>query len=305
MATTSIEWTRGTDGTPGVAWNPTTGCDQVSPGCDHCYALAMAKRLKGMGSGKYQRDGDSRTSGPGFGVTMHPDVVDAPLRWRKPRRVFVNSMSDLFHQDVTDSFVAEVFVVMAMARQHTFQILTKRHARMRALLSSSRWIVLCDEAQSRVINRIPSGPLRRQKERQWWREITGPLPNVWLGVSVENQKWADIRIPDLLDTPAVVRFVSAEPLLGPVRLRFSRCREHDLPGGMCTFSCPARTRLHWVITGGESGPGARPVDLGWVRSIRDQCGKSGVAFFHKQHGGIRPKSGGRELDGRTWEEMPI
>jgi protein gp37 len=236
---------------PGVTWNPTTGCDQISPGCDHCYALAMAKRLKGMGSAKYQRDGDPRTSGPGFGLTMHPDVMDAPLRWRKPRRVFVNSMSDLFHQDVTDEFVAEVFVVMAMARQHTFQILTKRHARMRALLSSPRWIVLCDEAQSRVINRIPSGSLREQKDRQWWREVTGPLPNVWLGVSVENQKWADIRIPALLDTPAVVRFVSAEPLLGPVRIRFSRCREHDFPVGMCTFSCPGRTRLHWVITGGE------------------------------------------------------
>jgi protein gp37 len=298
VSTTAIQWTD-------QVWNPTTGCDQVSPGCDHCYALTMAKRLKGMGSVKYQRDGDPRTSGPGFGLTMHQDVVDAPLRWRTPRRVFVNSMSDLFHQDVTDEFVAEVFVVMAMARRHTFQILTKRHARMRALLSSPRWIVLCDEAQSRVISRIPAGPLRRQKDRQWWREVTGPLPNVWLGVSVENQKWADIRIPALLDTPAVVRFVSAEPLLGPVRFRFSQCREHDLPGGgMCTFSCPGRTRLHWVITGGESGPGARPVDLGWVRSIRDQCGKSGVAFFHKQHGGIRPKSGGRELDGRTWDEMP-
>ena len=204
----------------------------------------MAKRLKGMGSEKYQRDGDPRTSGPGFGLTMHWDVVDAPLRWRAPRRVFVNSMSDLFHQDVTDEFVAEVFVVMAMARQHTFQILTKRHARMRALLSSPRWIVLCDEAQSRVISRIPAGPLRRQKDRQWWREVTGPLPNVWLGVSAENQKWADIRIPALLDGRTAhgpLREASIQARAGACAARARRRATAGMGGAGRRWVCRGRT----------------------------------------------------------------
>src|SRR5918911_1643535 len=175
---TSIEWTNET-------WNPTTGCDRVSDGCTNCYALTMAKRLKGMGAAKYQRDGDPRTSGPGFGVTVHPDVFDLPLRWRKPRRIFVNSMSDLFHDEVPDEVIARVWVTMAESFQHTYQILTKRHSRMRFLLSSEKFTSL----------------MRAAAHQMYWHgdiEVPGgyawswPLPNVWLGCSVEDQKRAEL-----------------------------------------------------------------------------------------------------------------
>ena len=269
---TTIEWTD-------VVWNPTTGCDRVSPGCDNCYALTMAKRLKGMGSAKYQRDGDPATSGPGFGLMMHSGALREPLRWRKPRRVFVNSMSDLFHKDVTDEFIAQVFVTMAMTHQHAYQILTKRHARLRTLLNST-------EFQDLVRGGLMDLGAYCDRWEPFW-----PLPNVWLGVSVESQKWANIRVPALMDTPAAIRFLSCEPLLGPLDLA-----QFPLPD--------------WVIVGGESGPNARPISPDWVRDLRDQCvngsiGPSGAAaFFFKQWGGIRPKSNGRELDGRTWDEMP-
>ena len=238
----TIEWTE-------VTWNPTTGCDRISKGCDNCYALALSKRLKAMGAEKYQNDGDPRTSGPGFGVTLHPDTLDQPYRWRTPRVVFVNSMSDLFHAKVPLAFVRQVFQVMADTPQHTYQVLTKRSARLRKLADKLDW---------------PS--------------------NVWMGVSVENSDQL-ARVDDLRSVPAAVRFLSCEPLLGPLT-------GLDLDG------------IGWVITGGESGPNARPVDPAWVRQIRDACQEADVAFFHKQWGGRTPKAGGRELDGQTWDEMP-
>jgi protein gp37 len=242
----AIEWTEAT-------WNPVTGCDRVSEGCDHCYALTLAKRLRAAGNARYQVDGDPRTSGPGFGLTLHWDVLDRPLSWRRPRLVFVNSMSDLFHRRVPVDFIAQAFDVMAKAERHTFQILTKRPGRMASVLRRLRPI---------------------------------PLPNVWLGTSVENQRWADVRIPQLLSTPAAVRFLSCEPLLGPLDL-------------LATIN-----RLDWVIVGGESGPHARVMAPAWARSIRDQCLAAGVAHFFKQWGGRTPKAGGRRLDGRLWDEMP-
>lgn len=238
----AIEWTEAT-------WNPTTGCDRISPGCENCYALTLAKRLKAMGSGKYQRDGDPRTSGPGFGVTIHEDALAVPYRWREPRVVFVNSMSDLFHARVPMDYVQRVFEVMAETPRHTYQILTKRASRLARVAGQLDW---------------PA--------------------NVWMGVSVENDSHTD-RIDDLRQVPAAVRFVSAEPLLGPLH-------DLDLDG------------IHWLIAGGESGQGHRPIDPQWVRSLRDQCAAASTAFFFKQWGGRTPKAGGRLLDGRTWDEMP-
>jgi protein gp37 len=238
----AIEWTEAT-------WNPVTGCDRVSAGCDHCYALTLAARLKAMGQPKYQHDGDPRTSGPGFGVTMHPAELDVPRRWRRPRVIFVNSMSDLFHPQVAPDFVARVFEVMAATPQHTYQVLTKRPKRARQLL------------------------------RGWT-----PVPNVWLGVSIEDDRVVD-RADVLREVPVAVRFLSLEPLLGPLP-------SLDLSG------------IGWVIVGGESGPEYRPMRKEWVLDLRDRCQAAGVPFFFKQWGGPTPKSGGRELEERTWDEMP-
>jgi protein gp37 len=238
----AIEWTQTT-------WNPVTGCDRVSAGCDHCYALALAARLKGMGQAKYQRDGDPRTSGPGFAVTLHPQELATPRRWRRPRLIFVNSMSDLFHPKVPAGFVAEVFEVMAATPQHTYQVLTKRPKRARQLL------------------------------RDWT-----PVPNVWLGVSVEDDTQVE-RADMLRDVPAAVRFLSCEPLLGPLP-------SLDLAG------------IDWVIVGGESGPAFRPMCTAWAAELRDRCVQAGIPFFFKQWGGRTPKSGGRLLEGRTWDQMP-
>lgn len=238
----SIEWTEAT-------WNPTTGCDRISPGCDHCYALTLAKRLKAMGAAKYQNDGDPRTSGPGFGVTGHPDALLVPYRWRQPRTVFVNSMSDLFHAHVPLSFVRDVFDVIRDTPRHTYQVLTKRSTRLRRLAGQLDW-----------------------------------PPNLWMGVSVEDADRLR-RVDDLRAVPAAVRFISAEPLLGPLT-------------GLNL------TGIHWVITGGESGPAARPCHPDWVRAIRDQCSTEQVAFFHKQWGGRTPKTGGRLLDGRHHDALP-
>ncbi|MFN2636840.1 MAG: DUF5131 family protein [Gemmatimonadaceae bacterium] len=281
MADTTIEWTDTT-------WNPTTGCDRVSPGCDNCYALTLAKRLKAMGSAKYQRDGDPKTSGPGFGVSSHADVLDEPLTWRKPRKVFVNSMSDLFHNEIPDRFIGEVFSVMGATPRHTYQILTKRHARMRSLLQ--RWTdhltIGCHCPSDEGGCSAPVDVLHGV-----W-----PLPNVWLGVSVENQEWANIRIPALLQTRAAIRFISAEPLLGPVSLsrwtldwdqdeQAYLCQMHGMPD--CTQDLACRG-LDWVIAGGESGPGARPMHPDWARSLRDQCEDAGVAYHFKQFGAWAP-----------------
>lgn len=269
----AIEWTDAT-------WNPTTGCDQVSPGCDNCYALTLAARLKKMGARAYQNDGDPRTSGPGFKLTMHPDRLDQPLRWQKPRRIFVNSMSDLFHPGVSSSFIERVWGTMALARQHQFQILTKRPQRMRSWLEwvhEKGWINRQGTVQNRVDFMLAPDKLDQ-------RSLTWPLPNVWLGTSIELDKYA-FRADHLRKTPAAVRFLSLEPLLGPLP-------SLDLTG------------IDWVIVGGESGPNHRPMDPDWVRSLRDQCVEAGVPFFFKQWGGRTPKAGGRELDGRTWDEYP-
>ena len=238
----SIEWTEAT-------WNPTTGCDRTSPGCDHCYALTLSKRLKAMGVEKYQNDGDARTSGPGFKLTIHDDVLAVPYGWRQPRVVFVNSMSDLFHEEVPLEFIVRVFEVMRETPRHTYQVLTKRSRRLRDIGAKLDW-----------------------------------PPNVWMGVSVESARYK-FRMNHLRAVEAAVRFVSAEPLLGPLG-------EIDLTG------------IDWVIAGGESGPRARVMDISWGREIRDQCAAAGVDFFFKQWGGRTPKIGGRELDGRTWDDIP-
>jgi protein gp37 len=253
MATTHRrEVDRGRDGQiESATWNPTTGCDRVGPGCDHCYALAFAKRLKAMGNPGYQHDGDARTSGPGFRLTLHPDRLAAPLRWQRPRLVFVDSMSDLFHPKVPESFLVEVLDVMRRAEQHTFFVLTKRAARMASVLA------------------------RRQPH---------PLPNVWWGTTIERDDYVH-RADRLRETPAAVRFLSLQPLLGP------------LPGLDVTG-------LDWIYVGGESGPGHRPMQPSWVRPIRDRCVAAGIPFLFKQWGGRTRNAGGRVLDGRTWDEMP-
>jgi protein gp37 len=275
-----IEWTD-------ASWNPVTGCTKVSPGCDHCYAETFAERWRGTPGHHFER---------GFDVTPRPERLEQPFNWVKPRRIFVNSMSDLFHEAVPDEFIAQVFATMVQSDRHTFQVLTKRHGRMRSLLTGDRlWKDVEDIVQAQI---------------RW------PLPNVWLGVSVEDQRWADIRIPALLDTPAAVRFLSCEPLLGPVKLPFIEEYDGCTCGvgpagyyGMHERGCgtepgPAWGNLHWVIAGGESGPGARPMRPSWVRSLRDQCQEAGVPFFFKQWGGRTPKAGGRLLDGVLWDEMP-
>lgn len=234
MATQSaIEWTEAT-------WNPVTGCDKVSPGCAHCYAERMATRLHAMRTPNYAN---------GFELTLQPQMLEAPLRWRRPRRIFVNSMSDLFHASVPISFIQEVFGVMGRANWHQYQILTKRSDRLLELDAHLSW-----------------------------------ESHIWMGVSVENQRFVH-RIDHLRQTRAAVKFLSLEPLLGPLS-------GLNLAG------------IDWVIVGGESGPGARPMDPSWVTSIRDQCRRAGVAFFFKQWGGVFKNRTGRELDGRTWDEMP-
>lgn len=276
-ARTSIEWTRGDDGQPGATWNPVTGCNAVSPGCNHCYAEALAHRF----------DGTPQFPN-GFQVTLRPERLEQPLRWRRPRRIFVNSMSDLFHDLVPDDYIARVFAVMAAAQHHTFQVLTKRQARMRSLISRGL-LALVD----------------------YWIEDYGaqvtkwPLPNVWLGVSAENQQWADIRIPALLATPAAIRFVSAEPLLGPIDIWHSRCPVHDCSVGICTSSCPERRRVDWVIVGGESGHGARSMHPDWARALRDQCQQAGTAFLFKQTGSVLAREwrcSGKGTDPAEWPE---
>lgn len=219
----SIEWTEAT-------WNPTTGCDRTSPGCDHCYALTLARRLKAMGNPKYQVDGGSK-SGPGFGLTLHPGQLDLPRRWASPRVIFVNSMSDLFHPKIPVSFIREVFEVMADTPRHTYQLLTKRSQRLAKIADTLPW---------------PN--------------------NIWMGVTVESDRYA-FRADHLRDVPARVRFVSAEPLLGPLP-------SLDL------------TEIDWVIAGGESGRGARPMHPAWVRELRDRCQDAAVSFFFKQWGAV-------------------
>jgi protein gp37 len=229
----SIEWTEAT-------WNPVTGCTKISPGCAHCYAERMAKRLRAMGQPRYRN---------GFRLTLQPDVLDVPLRWKRPRMVFVNSMSDLFHKHVPAEFIAKCFAVMQKASQHTFQVLTKR-----------------PERAAKLAGRLP------------WP------PNVWMGTSIESAAYVP-RIFPLRETPARIRFLSLEPLLGPIpRL--------PLQG------------IGWVIVGGESGPRARPMQPRWVFQLRDRCVEAGVPFFFKQWGGMHKCKSGRTLEGQLWSEMP-
>jgi protein gp37 len=229
----AIEWTEAT-------WNPVTGCDPVSPGCAHCYAKTFAERWRGIPGHPYEQ---------GFELRFWPQRLDQPMRWTRPRMIFVNSMSDLFHEDVPLAYIEQVFDVMGRAKHHTFQILTKRHERLAQLASELIW-----------------------------------HPNVWIGVSIENRRFVH-RADYLREVDAAVRFISAEPLLGPLD-------GLDLSG------------IGWLIAGGESGPGHRPVKIDWLRELRDRCVDEGVAYFFKQWGGHRPKSGGRILDGQTWSQMP-
>lgn len=234
MATkSSIEWTEAT-------WNPSTGCDALSPGCENCYAERLTKRLKAMGQRKYSN---------GFQLTLHPDTLELPLRWKQPQMIFVNSMSDLFHDAVPLEYIQRVFDTMRAASWHQFQVLTKRSGRLLAFSDDIDW-----------------------------------PENVWMGVSVESERYV-ARINHLRKTGARVKFLSLEPLLGPLDML-------DLTG------------IDWVIAGGESGPGARPILEEWVTSIRDQCTNAGVAFFFKQWGGVQKKRTGRVLEGRTYDEMP-
>jgi len=291
---TGIEWTD-------ESWNPVTGCDRVSLGCDNCYAERMAKRF-----GK-----------PFIGaVELHPERLDAPLLWRKPKRVFVNSVSDLFHEDVPDDFIAQVFAVMSIAEKHSFQVLTKRPQRMARLLNDEAfrlaWFTFRnDRAVEPDVQRMAArGDTSLRME---W-----PCPNVWLGVSVETQQYANIRIPHLLRTPAATRFLSVEPLLGPVDLAAFLATPDPSPVPDGAHRGPG---IGWVIVGGESGPGARPMQPEWVRRVRDDCTNASVPFFFKQWGewgiggwrvGVTDgqlvrmgkRNAGAELDGRRWVEYP-
>jgi len=230
----SIEWTEST-------WNPLTGCTKISSGCTNCYAERMAMRLKAMGNPNYVN---------GFNITIHEDALQLPLKWRKPQTVFVNSMSDLFHEDVPEDFIFQVFDVMRRADWHRFQILTKRSERLMALSPQLPW-----------------------------------EPHIWMGVTVEDQNYT-FRIDHLRRTGANVKFLSLEPLLGPI---------HNLN----------LQKIDWVIVGGESGPKSRPIKESWVTDIRNQCQEKKVPFFFKQWGGVNKKKTGRKLEGRTWDELPL
>ncbi|MFI5200776.1 MAG: DUF5131 family protein [Candidatus Kapaibacterium sp.] len=234
MSFSRIEWTDST-------WNPVTGCTKISQGCKHCYAERMAKRLRAMGQARYRN---------GFKLTLQPDVIDLPRLWKKPRTIFVNSMSDLFHESVPLTYIREVFETMVETPQHTYQILTKRSERLKKVAGALPW-----------------------------------APNIWMGVSIEDERVLH-RLDDLKHVPSSVRFLSLEPLIGPLD-------DLDLDG------------IDWVIVGGESGPKARPMKREWVESIHAQCAEAGVEFFFKKWGGVRKHETGRELYGRTYDNMPF
>lgn len=326
MAETSIEWTQ-------RSWNPIVGCSLASPGCTNCYAMAMARRIEMMGTAAHYV-GLTRQTRAGAVWTgklaLAPEhVLTEPLRRRKPTTWFVNSMGDLFHEDVPDAWIDRIFAVMALCPQHTFQILTKRAGRMRAYMlekwqgTPAHTISLGKGVTLAIPAGGPTGRLHQveqaceplleqfgladtEKDGLWTEDgkciamqWQWPLPNVWLGVSAEDQRRADERIPDLLETPAAVRFVSAEPLLGPIEFRHFRCDETFSPdsdprndldaltgevSNLAVRHTERRHKLDWIIVGGESGPNARPMHPDWARSIRDQCAAAGTAFFFKQWG---------------------
>jgi protein gp37 len=238
-ASSSIEWTDAT-------WNPVRGCTKISPGCAHCYAETFAERFRGVPGHPYEQ---------GFDLRLVPEKLSEPLTWKTPKSIFVNSMSDLFHKDIPDDYICQVAQIMEMANWHTYQVLTKRHERMRDLLQTKL------------------------------AAAAAALPHIWWGVSVENRKHGLPRIDALRQAPAAMRFLSIEPLLedlGPIPL----------------------DGINWVIVGGESGPGARPMNKEWIISLREQCEAAGVPFFFKQWGGVRKSLAGRQLDGKTYDAIP-
>jgi protein gp37 len=311
---TKIEWCTNPDGTKGETWNPITGCTPISEGCQNCYAKRMANRLKG----RCGYDADEP-----FKVTLHPDRLGQPLRWKKPRKIFVCSMGDLFHEDIDFYMVDKVFWTMFLSTQHTFLLLTKRPERMKKYIER--------------IQKRRMGPTNQStNDHRFW-----PNRRIWLGVTAENQARADERIPVLLQIPAAKRFASVEPMLGPVDLNHlqpNREVEIDCLNGTHGITRPhvgANNKLTWVICGGETGPGARPLHPDWVRSLRDQCQAAGVPFFFKSWGDwctasqcevwdpckhavpgpmpfgdyqdvhrVGKKAAGRLLDGREWNEYP-
>lgn len=294
MTTTTIEWTSNPDGSPGKTWNPTRGCAVVSAGCKHCYAMRVAHRFAGP---RQPYEGLTRMAkaGPVWTgeVRFAPEMLAAPLKWRKPTRVFVNSMSDLFHESLTNEEIAAVFGVMAACPQHTFQILTKRPKRMREWFEwvartahranagrgmSEAWFGLCHAQRLSPESKCLSTVGDVVAQASW------PLPNVHLGVSVEDQDSADERIPVLFDTPAAVRFVSAEPLLGSVNLNKADVLWAGVRLADGTRWTGSKGCVDWIIVGGESGPKARPCDIEWVRNIVRQCKGAGVPVFVKQLG---------------------
>jgi protein gp37 len=329
---TGIEWTDAT-------WNPIVGCSLVSPGCTNCYAMRQTARLLDKPGSHYAGTTRVVNGNPVWTgkVALAPaHILTGPLCWRKPSRVFVNSMGDLFHESVPDDWIDRVFAVMALAPEHTFQVLTKRSARMweyistRAELDEGRH---ADEPARIAMTALASTRGLREMERalesiplgkfggKFGAHVPWPLPNVWLGVSCEDQTRADERIPDLLATPAAVRFVSAEPLLGAIDLTKIDLRDDCFVNALAgdyylpivqsdgsvintVVETGSGARIDWVIVGGESGPGARPMHPDWARSIRDQCANAGVPFFFKQWGGVSKARAGRLLDGRTHDAMP-
>lgn len=284
-----IEWTDTT-------WNPVTGCSIVSPGCHNCYAMRMAARLEAMGQAKYAGTTKKTPTGYQWSGRINTDEssLTEPLIWKKPRRVFVNSMSDLFHEDVPNVFIAEVFATMYEAQWHTFQILTKRARRLEILENPRFAWAVGRLAWNRLRHRAPEKAAVLTEE-EVSRDVMDnwPLPNVWLGVSAEDQKRAEERVPWLLRTPAAVRFISAEPLLGPIDFEAMTTDPPNsglaLTDGFGRFDGEAPAAIHWVIVGGESGHGlTRPMHPDWARGLRDQCQAAGVPFFFKQWGECCP-----------------
>lgn len=294
---TGISWTDAT-------WNPVTGCTPVSAGCENCYAARWAKRVMGDFGIKFSLNTGNETGPRKFSeVMVHPDRLDIPLRWRKPRRIFVCSMGDLFHHDVPDKYIARVFQSMHQCQQHIFQVLTKRPERMR------EWINRCGNGGGLGwITHDNTPPARAYDGTGIIIGSSGhwPLANVWLGVTAENQAAADERIPLLLQTPAAVRFVSVEPMLGAINIQRSLGREYRRPSmtGSWFSAVPGSSEVRlidWVICGGETGPGARPVHLDWVRSLRDQCQAARVPFHFKQWGEYCAPSQMPEATYRAWD----
>ncbi len=292
--TTSIEWTDET-------WNPVVGCTKVSQGCRYCYAKTLHdKRHKALLAGAALPE---QYRAPFETIQLMPERLDKPLSWRKPRRVFVNSVSDLFHEDVPFEFIDQVFAVMALTPQHTYQVLTKRPERMREYMMTIPWDGSSHERDPSDVRRRVSDASFSDSIPVWpdnWEDGAlghdeWPPPNVWLGVSVENQREADARIPELLATPAAVRFISAEPLLERVHLMHHWLPNPNLGGAV----------LNWVIAGGESGPGARPCDLSWIRGIVSQCQTAGVPVFVKQLGSKPIVADERRSFGQVFEHQPL